>query len=104
SRRVYSEEFKLDAVRLVTEEGYSLAAAAGSLGVHASQIRKWKEEFMPQDNESPSLTEDEKAELNRLREETRRLKKARGLLKRPPFFLRRKINEVFLYRRKRAVL
>lgn len=31
SRRVYSEEFKLDAVRLVTQEGYSFAAASRSL-------------------------------------------------------------------------
>lgn len=86
SRRVYSQEFKLDAVRLVTQEGYSLAAAARSLGVHVSQIRKWKEKFMPQDKESPSLTEDEKAELKRLREENRRLKMERDILKKATVF------------------
>ena len=86
SRRVYSQEFKLDAVRLVTQEGYSLAAAARSLGVHVSQIRRWKEKFMPQDKESPSLTEDEKAELKRLREENRRLKMERDILKKTTVF------------------
>ena len=86
SRRVYSQEFKLNAVRLVIQEGYSLAAAARSLGVHASQIRKWKEKFMPQDKESPSLTEDEKAELKRLREENRRLKMERDILKKATVF------------------
>ncbi|MCA9015856.1 MAG: transposase [Planctomycetaceae bacterium] len=64
-------------MRLVTQEGYSLAEAARSLGVHVSRIRKWKEKFMPQDKESPLLTEDEKAELKRLRKENRRLKMER---------------------------
>ncbi|QDT24804.1 Transposase [Gimesia panareensis] len=86
SRRVYSREFKLDAVRLVSQEGYSLAAAARSLGVHVSQIRKWKEKFMPQGKESSSLTEDEKAELKRLRAENRRLKMERDILKKATVF------------------
>lgn len=57
-----------------------------SLGVHVSQIRKWKEKFMPQDKESLSLTEDEKAELKRLREENRRLKMERDILKKATVF------------------
>ncbi len=33
NRRNYSEEFKLDAVKLVTEQGYRISDAASSLGV-----------------------------------------------------------------------
>ena len=60
SRRVYFEECKQDAMRLVAQAGDSLTEAARSPGVHVSQIRKWREKFMPQDKESPSLTEDKK--------------------------------------------
>ncbi len=32
-RQIYTREFKIEAVRLVTEEGYSIREAAESLGV-----------------------------------------------------------------------
>lgn len=35
----YSEEFKRDAVRLVTEEGYAFAAAAQAVGVSDRTLR-----------------------------------------------------------------
>ena len=42
-RRSYTEEFKQEAVKLITEQGYTLAEAARSLGVHATVLRKWKQ-------------------------------------------------------------
>ena len=42
-RRVYTPEFKAEAVRLVTEKGYSVAEAARSLGVHDTLLRSWKQ-------------------------------------------------------------
>lgn len=33
TRRTYTPEFKAEAVKLVTEQGYSLAKAASSLGI-----------------------------------------------------------------------
>jgi len=41
-RRSYTDEFKREAVRLVTEQGYSLAEAARNLGVHANLLSTWK--------------------------------------------------------------
>lgn len=38
-RRVYTSEFKAEAVKLVTEKGYSLAEAARSLGIHETLLR-----------------------------------------------------------------
>jgi transposase len=32
-RRIYTREFKLEAVKLVTEKGYSVSEAARSLGI-----------------------------------------------------------------------
>jgi hypothetical protein len=35
TRRIYTPEFKAEAVKLVTEQGYSIAEAARSLGINA---------------------------------------------------------------------
>ena len=47
-KRVFSEEFKRDAVRLVTGEGYSIAAAAKAVGVGDQSLRKWHARLAPQ--------------------------------------------------------
>ncbi len=39
-RRVFSREFKLEAVKLVTEQGYGVGQAAESLGISANSLRK----------------------------------------------------------------
>lgn len=44
-RRVFTREFKVAAVKLVSDEGYSFAEAAESLGVHESLLRKWKQKL-----------------------------------------------------------
>ena len=41
-RRIYTREFKLEAVKLVTEKGCSVVEAARSLGLHENLIRSWK--------------------------------------------------------------
>ena len=41
-RRVYTEEFKRDAVALIIEQGYSYAQAGRSLGINDNLIRRWK--------------------------------------------------------------
>lgn len=85
-RKSYSQEFKLEAVRLITHKGYSIAEASRSLGVEYSVLRRWKKEFeqdsehafpgkgrlKPPDEEIRSL----RAELNRVTEERDILKKA----------------------------
>jgi transposase len=38
-RRVYTPEFKAEAVKLVTDKGYSVAGAARSLGMHETLLR-----------------------------------------------------------------
>ena len=40
-RKKYSPEFKTDAVRLVTEQGYSQSEAARSLGIKANMLSRW---------------------------------------------------------------
>ena len=41
-RRTYTREFKVEAVKLVTEKGYSVAEAARSLGIGQTLLRSWR--------------------------------------------------------------
>jgi transposase len=41
-RRTYSRDFKMEAVGLVANQGYTYRQAAESLGVHETLIRSWK--------------------------------------------------------------
>jgi transposase InsO family protein len=43
SRRTYTPEFKAEAAKLVTEQGYSVAEAARSLGISENLICNWKQ-------------------------------------------------------------
>jgi len=45
-RRNYKNEFKEEAVKLVTEQGYSVAEAARNLGVNANLFGRWKKECL----------------------------------------------------------
>ena len=44
-RRRFTEEFKREAVRLVTDQGYSFGEAGRSLGVRGDLISRWKRRF-----------------------------------------------------------
>lgn len=82
-RRVFSEEFKQDAVRLVVHEGYSFAAAAQAVGVGEQSLRKWHARLAPKPEpcgEDASLDE-LREENQRLRRELRRAEMEREILK-----------------------
>lgn len=68
--RRHSEEFKRDAVRLVTEEDYTFAAAAKAVGVSEQTLRAWRKKFGP-----PPKPCGEDATVDELREENKRLKR-----------------------------
>jgi transposase len=91
-RRTYSREFKVEAVKLVTDQGYSVAEAARSLGVHETVLRSWKqalaehgEQAFPGQGHLPAFEE----ELRRLRAENLRLRQERDILKKAAAFFAR---------------
>ncbi len=45
-RRKYDREFKIEAVKLVTERGTSIAEAARNLGIHENLLRTWKNKYL----------------------------------------------------------
>lgn len=83
SRRRFSREYKLEAVRLVTERGVSMAQGARDLGLHLNTLRKWVREheadpwhaFPCEGQQRP-----EAAELTRLRREVATLRMERDIL------------------------
>ena len=72
-RRNYTEDFKRDAVALVTEQGYKPSEAARSLGVGDNLVRRWMREF-EEAASGERLSPDEREELKRLRKEVRLLR------------------------------
>jgi transposase len=89
TRKKYTKEFKQDAVRLVTEQGYARAEAARNLGINANMLGRWVQEFRADQDDAfrgnGNLTPDQE-ELRRLREENRRLKLEREVLKKAAVF------------------
>ncbi len=83
-RKRYSREFKLEAVRLITEKGYSIAEASRNLGVEYSVLRRWKKQLAddPQ-NAFPGKghLKASDQELRALQRELERVKEERDILK-----------------------
>lgn len=44
-RRLFTREFKLEAVRLINERGVSYEQTSDDLGVHPTQMRDWVKKF-----------------------------------------------------------
>ncbi len=79
-RRRFSEEFKIEAVKLVTEQKYKVSEAARNLGVADNLLRRWMDKYA----EIEDATENE--ELKRLRAEVKRLRMERDILKKATAF------------------
>lgn len=76
----YPQSFKEEAVALVTEQGYSVAEAARSLGIRANQLYDWKAKVEANQKEA-ALSVDERAELKSLRKEVKSLRMEKEILK-----------------------
>ena len=86
ARRKFTREFKLSAVQLVHQQGYSIGEAAKSLGVDAASVRYWVEKFGSEKETAPAGEGAVQAELRRLRKENARLLMERDILKKAAAF------------------
>jgi transposase len=91
-RRTFTPEFKAQAVKLVTEQGRSVAEVARDLDLGESLLRSWKDALaasgasaFPGHGNPPALEE----ELRRLRAENKRLLMEREVLKKATAFFAR---------------
>ena len=89
TRKKYSKEFKLDAISLVTDQGYSRAEAARSLGLNANMVCRWVQEDQAGDGQAfrgnGKLTPDQE-EIRRLKSENKRLQMEKEILKKATVF------------------
>ena len=82
ARKRYSEEFKLQACRLVIEQGYSLRETAERLGCTSWSIQNWLKKYRedgslpPKDQPLPTAEE-----LKQLRKENKQLRLDNEILK-----------------------
>jgi transposase len=83
-RRKFTREFKLEAAKLVTERGVTVAQAARDLGVHGTVLRRWVQDFSADPTQAfpgNGRQSAEQAEITRLKREVARLKAERDILK-----------------------
>ena len=79
-RRTFSDEYKIEAVKMVTDQGYKVAEAARSLDIQVNLLHRWKDKFSQQEDDT------ENEELKNLRAENKRLRMERDILKKATVF------------------
>lgn len=83
-RRVFSAEFKREAVKLARRTGASRAKVAGELGLHPNVLGRWVRQFdSGKWRETPGvpLKNEQQLEIEHLRRELNRVKAERDILK-----------------------
>ena len=94
-RKQDTKEFKLDAVRLVSEHGYGQAEAARNLGVNAGMVGRWVREYREDEEQAfrgNGKLAPEQEELRQLRAENKRLRLEREILKKATAFFVKESN------------
>ncbi len=80
SSKRYPEEFKIEAVKQVTDRGYSVADVAKRLGITTHSLYAWIKKFGT-DSAEYQAKSDEQAEIRRLKKELKRVTEERDILK-----------------------
>ncbi|MCC2597461.1 transposase, partial [Pusillimonas sp. MFBS29] len=77
----FTEEFKIEAVRQVTERGHRVADVAERLGVSAHSLYQWRKRYGQADCTAVRREADQAGEVRRLKAELRRVTEERDILK-----------------------
>ena len=80
SGKRYPEEFKMEAVKQVTDRGYSVAEVAGRLDIATKSLYDWIKKYGDSGSQHETISE-QQAELRRLKAELRRVTEERDILK-----------------------
>jgi transposase len=84
TRRTFTREFKVEAVRMVTQKGHRLSQVARDLDLDPKLLRRWREALEEEGTEAfpgKGHLKPEEEEVRRLRREVDRLREEREILK-----------------------
>ncbi len=88
-RKNYSKEFKLNTVKMVTEEGRRAAEVARDLGISENLVYNWKRAYLEEEQQAfrgkGKMTAKEEY-IRKLERENKRLKDERDILKKAAAF------------------
>jgi transposase len=91
-RRIFSREFKLEAVKLVRDRGVAVAQASRDLDVAESVLRRWIRDVASDHKQAfpgHGQVKPEQQEIDRLRREVAKLKAERDILKKAAAYFAR---------------
>jgi transposase len=85
-KRNFTADFKEQAVKLITEQNYTLSDAAERLGISKSALSKWKQALSNEGNARSAFPgkgylKPEEAAFKELQKEVERLRRERDILK-----------------------
>ena len=80
SGKRYPEEFKIEAVKQVTDRGYKVGEVARRLGVTPKSMNEWIKRYGDSGAQHQEITA-QQAELRRLKADLRRVTEERDILK-----------------------
>ena len=93
-RRVFTPEFKDEAVKLVINTGRPVAVVARELGIVEQTLGNWVKAWRDHHEAGDgALSESERAELGRLRKEVSELKMDRAFLKKASLFFAQEASD-----------
>ncbi len=81
----YSEEFKIEAVKQVTDRGYKIVDVADRLGVTSNSLHTWIKRYGDQSSQHQTITSQQE-EMRKLKAELRRVTEERDILKEAAVF------------------
>jgi transposase len=94
-RRDFTDEFKNDAIKLVTEQGYSCTEVSRRLGVNHTNISRWVRQYRNEldgSGQNTGSTRELENEVKQLKKENKRLLMEREILKKAAAFFANESN------------
>lgn len=89
----YTDEFRKEAVKQVTDNGYSIAETAERLGVHPDSLKSWIRKYKSPEaiakHEMDTLAQ---AEIKRLQKELKRVTEERDILKKAAAYFAKNLD------------
>lgn len=94
-KREYSVEFKIDAARLVEDQGYTVKETCERLGIPLSNLTRWLSQYRKgklQPGYKQAQPSADETELKQLREENKRLEMEVAILKKASAYFARQMT------------